>query len=960
MTPSRRPSATRVETHSPTSFIAFRGPPVRSQFRIPSLTPSQQAPSHRLTATARIADTVETAALVGAARWRRHLPAFDVSPRHIIAALSLSIGGRVGPYEVVAKLGEGAMGEVYRGRDSKLARDVALKILPAAVAADVERVSRFEREAKTLAALNHPHIAQIYGFEQSNNVSALVLELVEGEDLAQRIARGAIPLEEALAIARQIADALEAAHDAGIIHRDLKPANIKVRADSTVKVLDFGLAKARGTVGAGKAGRDDLLDSRTMTSPTITSAGIILGTAAYMSPEQAAGKTADQRADIWAFGVVLYEMLTGTRPFDGGSVSETIASVMKSEPDWSALSAPSLQSVRTVLGACLEKEPRRRLRNIGDVRLLLDRRLDVATPVARTSRSSSGIHVAWALALVAGTALAFWFAATRQSPTELPLRRFELKLPAAAGSAATQARISPDGSRVAYIGASRLWIHDLGTLEAREVPGTNDAFGPFWSSDSQWIAFGSGRRLWKAPASGGAPVAIADLQEQFSPAAGGAWYPDGRIIFTTGFSGLLEVSDRGGDVRVALAVDPNTDLDFHEAAPLPDNRGVLFYVHGRPGSPTGIAVFDGKDRKMVLQERALVLDHPAYSPTGHLLYRRSPTNAGIWAIPFSIDTLATNGDPFVVVPGQYMPSVSDDGTLIYAQGGSGLAQPARLTWVDRSGAIVGSVGDVEPGLQAPVLSPDGSRVAVATTDGAIWVYDAARGTRVRVMVEPGLNMDPAWMPDDNQLVHVAAPSWDAGEPRLVLRSVDGSLSSSTLVDGQKPHVSADGRHLVYQTFGGGGRTDIMRVDLQQRSAPVPVVNDPNAAEQQPMLSPDGRWLAYTSDVSGRNEVYVTSVPDAQRRWQLSTGGGVSPRWRADGREFFYMVGDTLMAVTVGHDPTFSAGRPTTLFRADRLSAGFDVTRDGKRFLTVRNEDDRTVRTVTVVQNWFAAFRQVAR
>jgi Tol biopolymer transport system component len=863
------------------------------------------------------------------------------------------IGQRLGSYQIIAKLGEGGMGEVYRARDTTLDRDVAIKLLPESFAADPDRVARFEREAKTLAALNHPNIAQIYGIQSR----ALVMELVEGDDLAERLQRGPLPVDEALEIGRQIADALAAAHESGIIHRDLKPANIKVRPDGTVKVLDFGLAKLDAPAKAGALTSDnEVRNAATFTSPAMTAAGIILGTAAYMAPEQASGKLVDKRADIWAFGVVLYEMLTGTPPFAGNSVSETLAEVLKSGPDWSPFESPALLPLRAVLAACLEKDPRRRLRDISDVRLLLDGRVAGIAPPTRTRPASRRIHLAWAVACVGALALGIWLAAFRSSPAELPLRRFELKLPSAVGGVATAAAISPDGSRVAYVGSGRLWLHDLSTLEAREVPGTLDAFQPFWSPDSQWIAYGSGRRLWKVQASGGAPVAIADVAEDFSPAAGGAWFADGRIVFTTGFSGLLEVSDRGGDVRVVLPIDETTDLDFHEATALPGGRGVLFYVHGRPGSPNGIAVFDGTTRRMVLHEQGLVFDFPAYSPTGHVLYRRAPTNPGIWAVPFSLDTLSSTGEPFLVVPGHHMPSVAADGTLAYAAGGSGLAQDARLTWIDRAGTVVGAIGEVEPGLQFPVLSRDGRRVAVATTDGTLWVYDAVAGARTRLMADAGLNVEPAWLPDGNRLVHVSRPSLDAGLPQLVIRGVDGATSSSTIGEGQRPDVSADGRHLVYQTYGGGGRAGIMRMDLQKPDPAVIVVNDPAATEREPALSPDGRWLAFTSDASGRNEVYVVSFPDAERRWQVSNAGGTFPRWRADGRELFYLAGDTLMASSVADSATFAAGAPAALLRADRLSAGFDVAADGKRFLVVRNQEAASTRSITVVQNWFAQFR----
>ncbi len=862
--------------------------------------------------------------------------------------MSLAPGVRLGPYEVLGTLGSGGMGEVFRARDTKLHRDVAIKVLPAAFAQDQERVARFRREAQVLASLNHPNIAAIHGLEDGDGIVALALELVEGEDLAERLKRGSIPVEEAIAIAKQIAEGLEEAHDHGIVHRDLKPANVKLTPHGAVKILDFGLAKAYAG-DAGTASDSGLSQSPTL-SRQMTEAGIILGTAAYMSPEQARGKPVDKRADIWSFGVVLFEMLTGKRLFVGETVSDTLAAVLKSEPDWNALPQGSPDAVRRLLSACLEKDPRRRLRDIGDLDLILGS--EPPAPVARlvpTRRS----WLAWVVTCVAAAALGGWIARTATPSLELPVRRFELGAPEGASRGLNSAALSPDGTKLTFVAGGRLFVRELRSLDARAVAGSEGANRPFWSPDGQWVAYGVGRRLWKVPAGGGAPVAITDLPEPFSGAAGGAWGADGRIVLTTGFSGLLEVSDRGGDLRVVLPVDPKTDVDFHEASALPEGRGVVFYVHAQPGRPGSVEVFDGTKRKLVLQEPGLVMDTPVYSTTGHLLYRRSPTNPGIWAVPFSLSRLETTGAPFLVVTGHEIPSVSREGTLAYSPGGSEFGLAARLTWVDRSGAVLGRIGEPDTRMTSLALSPSGRQVAVTAgdVDETIWVYDLAQGTRTKLTMEPGLNSRPAWFPDGVRLAYESRANLASDLPRIHVREIAGAPTA--LVEGESPSVSPDGRYVVYQTYGGRG--DIRLLDLERKGAPASIADDPRADEASPVVSPDGRWLAFTSDASGRAEVYVTSFPDGRRRRQVSTGGGLLPRWRPDGRELYFLDGDSLMAVSFT-SATGVAGTPARLFTAPRLSAGFDAAPDGKRFLVLRTEEDKRSPRATLVQNWFAEFR----
>jgi len=667
-------------------------------------------------------------------------------------------------YRLVEKLGAGGMGVVWRAVDTTLDREVAIKVLPEAFALDAERLARFEREAKLLASLNHPNIATVHGLHESRDVRFLAMELVAGEDLAERLARGALPVDDAFGIAHQIAQALEAAHDSGVVHRDLKPANVRITPAGAVKVLDFGLAKAFAAGSAERAASPSH-------SPTITSVGtltgVILGTAAYMSPEQAKGKEVDRRADVWAFGVVLYEMLTGRRLFDGETISETLAAVLMKEIAWDALPADTPPRIRRLLRRCLQRDPQSRLRDAGDARLLIEEVLAGADREEVRQRPRYGSAFLWAASVFA--AVATGVALDRFVPRPVParpLRKFELSVPDV-----ERARISPDGRRLTYVSSGKLWVRDLDRLEARPLEGTEGAGVFFWSPDAAWVAYLADGKLWKVPAGGGKPTMICDLPgpEGFFGRAGGVWERDGTILFTTDRTGLLRVSAQGGDPKSVLEPQPDEETAFHGVNALPDGRGVVFVVHrtgeGRPKWDTLAAYAAGKNtKKILLQVEGQWLMGPVYSSTGHLLYRREPDNPGIWALPFSPSELEVTGEPFLVAPNGKYPSVAEDGTLVYISGGG--EREVQPAWVDRGGKLLGTIGEPQRvNRWSLALSPDQGRVALTLGDGDesdVWVYDAIRGTRARLTSTRDAT-NPAWSPDGKRIIYHRGKSTADGD-----------------------------------------------------------------------------------------------------------------------------------------------------------------------------------------------------
>ncbi len=890
--------------------------------------------------------------------------------------MPLLSGTRLGSYEITGTLGAGGMGEVYRATDTTLGRQVAIKVLPDAFAQDADRIARFGREAKTLASLNHPNIAHIYGLEQTDGIKALVMELVEGPTLAQRIAEGPIPIDEALPIAKQIADALEAAHEQGIIHRDLKPANVKVRPDGTVKVLDFGLAKAMEPAVNSLSSASM---SPTITTPAMTQAGMILGTAAYTSPEQARGKTVDRRSDIWAFGCVLYEMLTGSRAFHGEDVTDTLAAVLRDEPDWSVLPAATPAATRKLLHRSLEKDPKARLDSAATARLeitdSLARERDVGIPGATAThvwRRVAALAVGGALAGAAVVGGVVWFALR---PTPPPMVRLTMSTPDANALVDDHNfSITPDGSRVVYRSRSQILVRALDQQEPTHLDVAN-ATSLFLSPDGQWVGFFAGGALKKIPISGGAPVTLSPGDGTSS--RGATWGADGTVVFATfsGVTGLQRVSSDGGDVTVlttATQETPGVDHVWPEF--LPGGRAVLFTIIDSLGSPSQLAVLDLQTGT----QRVLVpgASDGKYVPTGHLLFR---VGGALHAVPFDVDRLEVTGTSIPVLEdvgvsgvGVVAAVVSASGTLVYLPGSATGGERRRLVWVDRQGREEFIGVSLRPYLY-PRLSPDSTRVALTSNDEQqdLWVWDLRRETLTRLTFDPATDLPPVWAPDNRQLAFSSTRA--GGQFNLFMQAVDGTGSVTRLTESlnqQNPTgITPDGMHMLFNEVVPGQRRNLRMLTL----VPAPRVESLLATrfeERGAVVSPDGRWLAYESDNSGRFEIYVRPFPAVDEgQWQLSTAGGVQPLWSRDGRELFYVAPNGAL-MTVPTEPTaslWSAGAPTPVVRPGYFTAAglpftgrhYDVTLDGQRFLMLK-EDESAASTaqISVVLNWFEELKRL--
>jgi eukaryotic-like serine/threonine-protein kinase len=865
------------------------------------------------------------------------------------------------------------MGQVFRATDTKLKRQVAIKVLPPSVAADADRLARFRREAEVLASLNHPNVAAIYGLEEhppasggQAGVTALVMELIEGDDLSQRIARGAIPLEDALPIAKQIAEGLEAAHERGIVHRDLKPANIKVRPDGTVKVLDFGLAKSLDPAAASISGATN---SPTVTSPAMTQAGVILGTAAYMSPEQARGKGVDRRVDIWAFGAVLFEMLTGRRAFDGDDVAETLANVINKEPAWDALPPSTPAHVRQTLRVCLKKATRDRVPDIGAVRLALDGAFEpvASQSIAMTTASSRGrlpwiATLAVAVALVAAMASPTLRHLREAPPTVPPEMRLEITTPVS--DAPLQFALSPDGRSLVFVasgdGPSRLWLRPLDRAEAEPLPGTEGATYPFWSPDSRSIGFVAGNALRRLEVGGGAPQLLTTVRNS---TAQGSWSTDGTILFAhSGAAPVRRIAATGGEAVEVTRLDPPHHSGHRAPQFLPDGRHFLFYALGTPET-SGLylgSLDGGTPVRLTAADSGggfLPPDHVVFVRQGTLVARRLDLSKG--ALTGDPVTLADRVSPEGIARGGF--SVSASGSIAYRAGGG--RAPRLLTWVDRTGKVVGVAGEPDPNAPAsPELSRDGRRVAMwrgVQGNADIWLMDLIRGGMTRLTFDAALDIGPVWSPDG---MRIAFRSNRTGIYDLYVKPSNGSAAETRLVD--SPYGkgvedwSADGRWLVYSEGAPKTGGDLWALDLHSPDPTPRVVANTAAQETQAQLSPDGRWLAYSTNESSRFEVVVQPFPGAGGKWPVSTNGGLAPRWRADGKELYFVAPDaTMMAVPVTTSGTsFEAGTPVPLF-ATRIEGGapaeapeYAVARDG-RFLINRPVAQATVAPITLILNW---------
>ena len=866
-------------------------------------------------------------------------------------------------YKITTKLGEGGMGAVYRATDTKLGRDVAIKVLPESFTRDADRLARFTREAQVLASLNHPNIAAIYGVEDR----ALILELVEGQTLAERLTLGPIQLEEALPIARQIAEAMEYAHERGIIHRDLKPANIKIREDGTVKLLDFGLAKAFSSDDGSRSA--DLMNSPTFTGRT-TQLGVVLGTAAYMAPEQAKGKVVDRRADIWSFGVVVYEMLTGKQGYQAEDVSDTLAAVLTREVDWTVLPAATPKRLLQLLRDCLTRDPKMRLRDVGEARRVLDQLISgVVTSEADGTSSamlpqqsaSGGLVLPWMISVVAALAAIGFATAYFRRASEHPREvRLQIVTPGSSDESALafggnyDATLSPDGRSIVY-GAyaekgkgDQLWARSLNSEVAKPLAGTDSPHqGIFWSPDGKWIGFFSGKNLKRIDVATGTVQTLADAPT----ARGGTWSRDGKILFSPAGNGVLyRMPATGGQP------EPVTQLRAKEVTHrwpqfLPDGRHFLFFIGGTEdvqGIYTG--ALDSHE-----YHKLCVADGPAiFAPPARLFFIRESV---LYAQQFDPDGMTLSGEPVPIASGVSTSpytflrfTASSDGTIAYRPD---VPQRRQVTWLDRAGKPGGTVGEVIDGLQNGALSPDGRTVALTIERGAgtgsISLMDMARGTVIPLSTQH--TGGGRWSPDGTKLAFACAPRGildicmkavgSSGPPELLYTSAEAKNMNDW---------SQDGKYILYTSQNPKTSRDLMAVPVGGNDRqPIPVAQSP-AEERFGKFSPDSKWVAYTSDETGRNEVFVRPFPKPGPAVRISTDGGSSPFWRNDGKELYYRVEDHLMAVAIKVSTTgaFQVGIPASLFKAKGAAV---PTTDGQRFLFLMTLDENSNPPITVILNW---------
>jgi hypothetical protein len=875
--------------------------------------------------------------------------------------MTLAPGTRLGPYAVGAKIGAGGMGEVYRATDTTLGRDVAIKVLPSSFANDPDRLSRFAREARLLAALNHPNIATIHGLEEAGSVQALVMELVEGPTLAEKLAQGSrgkvkagLPLADALDIAVQIAEALESAHDKGIVHRDLKPANLKIGDNGHVTVLDFGLAKAFSTDATGS----DLAHLPTITASDVQ-AGAIVGTPAYMSPEQARGQAVDKRTDIWAFGCVLFEMLAGKMAFSGDTTSDTIAAILERQPDWSVLPAATPPKLRQLLARCLEKDPKRRWRDIGDVRIELEdaERTPLPADGLRRGASRGRERAAWALLVVMTVAAAALVPAALRTPPENAEVRFEVSFPGEVKADFAHLAISPDGQQLLAVpalgGGGLIWLRRLGSTSGRWLPGTEGALLPFWSPDGGSIGFFADAKLKRLDVNSLAIEIVADAPV----GRGGAWQADGNILFAPNASGpLFRVPATGGKPTKVTALQSGQN-DHRAPFILPGGQHFLYYARGNSQvRGVHVANLDGSGSKRLLDADAAAV----YTATGHLLFARQ---GELLAQPFDVKQLTLNGEAFHVADRiSINPSISlaslaasPSGTIAF---GTGSIRRTQFAWFDRSGTRLETVGPPDQtGLANPTLSPDGRKIAFSRLVGGswdIWQMDM-QGAMNRITTNLVLDFNPVWAADNRHIFFqssasgIASRSAQDGAPEQVVFRRPEMLYPSD--------VSPDGHVLLY-TRAQTGPTDLWYISLVGDPAPQPFAAT-EFRERDGQFSPDGKWIAYQSNESGRDEIYLRRFPGPGDRIQVSAGGGQQVRWGLRSSELFYVAADqrlTSVPVTFAANGTAVLGPAHPLFRTEIDNAiqsrqQYMVSADGKRFLINALTDASDPPSNTVILNW---------
>jgi Tol biopolymer transport system component/tRNA A-37 threonylcarbamoyl transferase component Bud32 len=883
--------------------------------------------------------------------------------------MTLPSGRRLGPYEIVAPLGAGGMGEVYRARDTRLGREVAVKVLPQQLSANPDLRARFEREARAVSSLNHPHICTLFDVGREGDTDYLVMELVEGHTLAERLAQGALPLEDSLSIARQIAEALEEAHERGIVHRDLKPANIKLTPDHKVKVLDFGLAKALDPSGANPT------ESQVLHSPTLThratQMGTILGTAAYMAPEQAVGGVVDRRADIWAFGVVFYEMLTGKRLFDGETTSHVLASVLKDAPDFTALPAATPERIVNLVRRCLRKKPRERLQAMGDARVVIEEVLadphrdeqNAAARVATTPGAGRPSKLPWVVA-GAGVVMALGFAmlwrGARHSAAPSRVLEAAFVAPDGTGFGDTFA-LSPDGRRIVFeaydqsTGARALWLRSLDHGAATRLAPTEGGEMPFWSPDGSQLGFFAEGKLQRLDLQAATSQAICDAPTP----RGGAWGPDGRIIFTGAFrTGLSIVYASGGTPTELTKLDVARKEKSHRFPVfLPGGKTILFLAQtAEGGTRNDESTIEALEVATAKRTRLITANSsPLFAPSGQILFWH---DGALVAVRFDAGSLKIAGDPVsIAAPVAYtqneeaLASVSTEGTLVYREGSRGTF--SSLAWFDRNGVGMQVIRDREL-FSEFALSHDGKRLAFAVNSpgqGAtdLWVQDLVRGAASRLTFEDGGESYPVWSRDDRYIYYANDRRNDGV---IFRRSSDGAGSAveiGTTDTGIWPmDVSADGRWLVVGGVGGESGQDLFRFDLVTKAI-TPLVSTP-FLDEDGILSPDNHLLAYASEQSGRWEVFVQALDGEQGKWQVSSDGGRLPHWRADGRELFFLARpDRVMSVTVEPGPVPRFSSPREVFR--HPMEDFDVSPDGQRFVARRPADGDVGKPLTVIANW---------